>query len=387
MQKPKRQLLLALVIASAAPAFLGGCSDPVATSAPDSFWSRGGPILYTRLASVVDAGQVLAIGPDGGGDRSRWPGAIPCPPRLGHAIIVNYLTKTLSIVPIAEAGTPRLFRSESGGTITAVACAPDAATVAYVVRANGTPPLSSLYICDTNGNGAPMANDVANSSYPVFSPDGNRVAFYAGADQSEIHVLDLKSRRIDTIAAGAFPWTIENVDWSPGGDSILFAGRSNDGGTRHICIVSASGGPSRSLTAGIGGDNRWPLWSPDGGRIAFIHNNELWVMKADGTGRERLTHVSDSPTQYRIAINPQWSPDASMIVFSAIAGNPLQGVLQVVDVSTHRVNVLARDVLPGFWCPPNLHASCRALGPPRLVAQAAADVTKNQWRPMQRAAT
>ncbi|MBS1913706.1 MAG: PD40 domain-containing protein [Bacteroidetes bacterium] len=387
MQKPKRQLFIALAFASAAVGAIGGCSDPVATSPPDSFWSRGGPILYTRQASVVDAGQVRVIGPDGAGDTSRWAGTIPCPPRLGHAIIVNYLAKTLSVVPIPDAGTPRQFRVEAGGTITAVAYAPDAARVAYVVRANGTPPLSSLYICDTNGTAAPMAADVANSSYPVFSPDGNRVAFYAGADQSEIHVLDLKSQRIDTIAAGAFPWTIENVDWSPGGDSILFAGRSNDGGTRHICIVSASGGPQRSLTAGIGGDNRWPLWSPDGGRIAFIHNNELWVMKADGTDGEQLTHISSSPTQYRIAINPQWSPDASMIVFSAIAGNPLQGVLQVVDVSTHRVNVLARDVLPGFWCPPNLHASCRAPERPRLVARAAVHVTKNQWRPMQRAAT
>lgn len=54
-----------------------------------------------------------------------------------------------------------------------------------------------------------------------------------------------------------------------------------------------------------------PEWSPDGTRLLFTIDNEIWVMGADGSHQRRLTHDPD-----RVSQNPSWSPDGTMIVFS-----------------------------------------------------------------------
>jgi Tol biopolymer transport system component len=51
-----------------------------------------------------------------------------------------------------------------------------------------------------------------------------------------------------------------------------------------------------------------PAWSPDGSRIAFAHDEGLWVMGADGTGAHEVGHFD--------AEDPAWSPGGGRIAFS-----------------------------------------------------------------------
>ena len=60
-------------------------------------------------------------------------------------------------------------------------------------------------------------------------------------------------------------------------------------------------------------DEGWPSWSPDGGRIAFDRDDEVFVMNADGTAEELIATGSD----------PSWSPDGEWLAFSAPRGCPL----------------------------------------------------------------
>jgi len=64
----------------------------------------------------------------------------------------------------------------------------------------------------------------------------------------------------------------------------------------------------------------WPSWSPDGSRIAYVHETvgsasgydmEIWVMNADGTGQTRLTF--NNAVDYM----PVWSPDGSKIAWES----------------------------------------------------------------------
>ena len=63
--------------------------------------------------------------------------------------------------------------------------------------------------------------------------------------------------------------------------------------------------------------DRFPAWSPNGKKIAFISNRdgnqEVYVMNADGSEQTRLT----TTTAAREWNNPTWSPDGKQIMFDS----------------------------------------------------------------------
>ena len=52
-----------------------------------------------------------------------------------------------------------------------------------------------------------------------------------------------------------------------------------------------------------------PQWSPDGRRLAFVRDDEIWIVEADGS---RLTRVVAKPGGGR---EPRWSPDGHRLAF------------------------------------------------------------------------
>jgi Tol biopolymer transport system component len=122
--------------------------------------------------------------------------------------------------------------------------------------------------------------------------------------------------------------------WSPARDTIAFVGCCNPGlEPTRLFVVRLGDSPARELVFSAGLSVRDPVWSPDGGRIAFTcpgternpgqaPNGDLCVVNADGSGFRRLIA---SPAAESDAA---WSPDGKRIAFTVGADVAL---LQVSD--------------------------------------------------------
>ena len=116
-----------------------------------------------------------------------------------------------------------------------------------------------------------------------------------------------------------------------------------------IFRVPADGGELERLTDGPG-DNRAPVYSPDGTRLLFDStrdgNTEIYVMDADGSNPRRLTH--DPAEDW----GASWSPDGSRIAFNSFRSGEFQIYVMDADGSNvQRVtNEGARDTAPS-WSP------------------------------------
>jgi Tol biopolymer transport system component len=82
-------------------------------------------------------------------------------------------------------------------------------------------------------------------------------------------------------------------------------------GSGDIYVMEADGSGQHSLTSGPDHDGG-PAWSPDGSKIAFYRNGQIWTMNADGSDLAQVTSPSGGG---ETDLNPSWSPDGTRIAF------------------------------------------------------------------------
>lgn len=97
-----------------------------------------------------------------------------------------------------------------------------------------------------------------------------------------------------------------DLDVSPDGRQLAFSMLGD------IYVLPIEGGNARRITQGAGWDIQ-PRFSPDGREIAFTSDrgggNNLWRMKADGSGAVAVTKED-----FRLLNNPAWTPDGQYLV-------------------------------------------------------------------------
>ncbi len=98
---------------------------------------------------------------------------------------------------------------------------------------------------------------------------------------------------------------MQHLDWSPDGVRIVYSKCH----ALHIYIADLGASSEEFLIEGYG-----PQWSPDGNKIAFIHDDDLRTINVDGTGEQILVEDRDSRWDQRME-EPGWSPDSGYLVY------------------------------------------------------------------------
>ncbi len=128
------------------------------------------------------------------------------------------------------------------------------------------------------------------------------------------------------------PAALQNASLSPTGQRALFEYRGE------LFTVPKEHGDPRNITRSPGVADRFPVWSPDGSRIAWFSDEtgeyQLVIGEQSGMGETTTINLPDPSFFFR----PQWSPNGKYILYTDTHLN-----LYYVDVDSGAVTLVDTD--------------------------------------------
>lgn len=236
---------------------------------------------------------------------------------------------------------------ESSMPIVRPSWSPDGKSLAYVSYASGRP---QIYVQNIFTRHTQQLTDFKGSNLsPAWSPDGRRMAMSLSKDgNAELYVMDLSTRRLHRITR-SYGADVEPT-WFPDGKSLVFT--SDRGGRPQLYRISvgSNGATGRAERLTFDGkENLRPDVSPDGKRIAMVHNSDgiyrIAVLDLEAQQLSILTEGS-------LDESPSFAPNGSMILYASSGRG--RGELAAVSSdgrSSHKMRFTQGDVREPAWSP------------------------------------
>ena len=218
------------------------------------------------------------------------------------------------LVQLAPAGTSPIW-SEDGRKVAFLALDPSGCC-------------RNIFVAESDGSAVTQVTHGRSISHYDFAANGSILAYESFDGQSRLFVVrpDGTSQREITSPDFASP---NLPSLSPDGTKVAYSAypltQGDNGPGYEIYIRPTDGGGPAIDVSNNPGDDWWPVWSPDGSRIAFVSSTpgddfvpgSLHVVSADGTGQINLTPVDD-------VRDPVWSPEGTRITYTGVVPSQLR---------------------------------------------------------------
>ncbi len=233
---------------------------------------------------------------------------------------------------------------ESKDPIMSPAWSPDSRQLAYVSFEGSK---SSIFVQTLrSGNRFQVSNKPGINGAPAFSPDGRKLVVTLGGvnGNPDIYILDVTSRQTRRLT------THRAIDtegtWSPDGHHIYFT--SDRSGGPQVYRISVDGGTPERISF-EGSYNARPRLSPDGKKLAMVHNDRgnfrIAVMNIEN--KDLLVLSSGQQDE-----SPSFAPNSDALIYATRQRG--DGVLETVSADgliRQQMALGQGDVREPVWSP------------------------------------
>lgn len=323
---------------------------------------------------------------------SASPAAAPEGPRLGF-VKLSLKPPRFELLTVDPTGALPLMIAGGGRSKRPLpypappSWSPDGSLIAFSGLVGGENedgrPRLQIYVAAADGSGLQKLPGTGQAVGPVFSPDGNSIAFARSRERrkrngsgGEDTVYESVSVWIASLDGGlprqVTPWRNHLLQtpssFSPDGSVLAITRAIGDMQPEAIGLNSDGTGPDVLARNALE-----PVFSPDGSRIAFLRGprrtfsdrnrattgtfTDLYTMNADGRGLERLTK-----TPRAVEIAPSWDPSGQRLAYTEV--KPLSSNAAFLGLGDSLIEV-------------NADGSCRT----KVISSPGAALFGARWQP------
>ncbi|MBN1121171.1 MAG: PD40 domain-containing protein [Anaerolineae bacterium] len=236
---------------------------------------------------------------------------LPGPGKIVYSCYINGFDQ---ICLMDDDGTNIRQLTDTQATDWYASLGPDGQTIVFSSNRFGQ---HDIYSMDIRGqNIRRLTQDFGLNYSPTISPDGTKIAFASTGSNNRnqnIYVMDIDGFNVEQLTYETGENHALDPAWSPDGQYISFV--SSRDGPFQLYVMNANGANPRILTweDSLGGRNSW---SPDGRQIAFyggpIGDRQIFLVDVETGGVRQLTDEFDNKA-------PSFSPDGRWIVYASRA--------------------------------------------------------------------